>query len=167
MTFTRIFHRGPTRLRRRRTPISVGLAGAVLVATCVTGAAAEGSKPVQADGSASAGKTITAHHFAQVAPLDPPGSLGHITSLEGPAFGPDGDLYMVHSTAPADQPKVIALDLGTRKVRGIRKDPTSLYASLQFSPADGRIYLTDLTIPWSTARVRTGRRSPCGWSGLA
>ncbi|SFG52756.1 SMP-30/gluconolactonase/LRE family protein [Streptomyces mirabilis] len=144
MTFTRIFHRGPARLRRRRTPIAVGLAGTMLIAASVTGAAAEGSGPVRADGSTSPGKTITAHYFAQVAPLDPPGSLGHITSLEGPAFGPDGDLYMVHSTAPADQPKVIALDLRTREVRGIHKDPTALYASLQFSPADGKIYLTDL-----------------------
>lgn len=144
MTFARVLDRRPTRPGRRRSAVAAGLAGAVLVAACVTGAAAEGSEPAGADRSTSTAKTITARYFAQVAPLDPPGSLGHITSLEGPTFGPDGELYMVHSTAPADQPKVIALDLRTRKVRGIHKDPTSLYASLQFSPADGKIYLTDL-----------------------
>ncbi|WP_435225780.1 SMP-30/gluconolactonase/LRE family protein [Streptomyces sp. Tue6028] len=143
MKFVRSFPRRGTRLGHRRSNLAAGLAGAVLVAACVT-AAAEGSESAYVNGPADGGKTVTAHLYAQVAPLDPPGALGHITSLEGPAFGPDGELYMVHSTAPADQPKVIALDLQTRKVRGIHKDATSLYASLQFSPADGKIYLTDL-----------------------
>jgi lactonase len=143
---TRSLGRGADRLGRHR-PLTV-LAAAALVAACVTGATAGGSAPGHAAQPANEGpQTITAHLFAQVAPLDPPSSLGHITALEGPAFGPHGWLYMVHPTAPAGQPNVIALDLRTRRVRGIYTEPqgsTSMFTSLQFSPADGRIYLTDL-----------------------
>lgn len=139
----RVTGRGAKRRGSRLT--AACLAGATLVGLCVTGAAAEHSAP---DGSGTAGDTgpatINARLFAQVSKLDPPGPLGHVTALEGPAFGPDGDLYMVHPTAPSGQPSVIALDIRTRKVRGVLKDSTSMYTSLQFSPADGKIYLTDL-----------------------
>ncbi|MGW4909147.1 SMP-30/gluconolactonase/LRE family protein [Streptomyces sp. NPDC004270] len=144
MAFSHVFNRSATRPRRRRSIFAVGLAGAALVAACVTGASARDSEPSHADGPATEGKTITAHLFAQVAPLDPPGPLGHITALEGPAFGPNGKLYMIHSTAPAGRPSVIALDVRTRKIEGIHQASTSMYTSLQFSPADGKIYLTDL-----------------------
>ncbi|MEU7305766.1 SMP-30/gluconolactonase/LRE family protein [Streptomyces sp. NPDC007206] len=143
MRFTHVFGRG-ARPGRRRSVIAVGLAGTALVAACVSGATAQDSESAPAKEPGTGGKTITAHLFAQVAPLDPPGPLGHITALEGPAFGTDGKLYMVHSTAPAGQPNVIALDVRTHKIKGIHQASTSMYTSLQFSPADGKIYLTDL-----------------------
>ena len=66
-----------------------------------------------------AATTIVARLFARVAPLDPPGPQGHVTVLEGPAFGPDGELDMVHPTAPAGQAKVIALNVRTRHTRAV------------------------------------------------
>lgn len=97
------------------------------------GTAASGNGPV----------TIRAKLLTQVAPLDPPGANGPATNLEGPAFGPNGNLYLVHPTAPAGWPKVIALDVKTRKVRTVYTDATSRFSSLQFSPVDGNMYVTD------------------------
>jgi lactonase len=92
--------------------------------------------------------TIVARLFARVAPLDPPGPQGHVTVLEGPAFGPDGELYMVHPTAPAGQAKVIALNVRTRHTRAVYTDsapPTKQeFVSLQFSPTTRAIYVTDI-----------------------
>ncbi|WP_223937400.1 SMP-30/gluconolactonase/LRE family protein [Arthrobacter sp. StoSoilB5] len=66
-----------------------------------------------------------------------------MTLLEGPTVGPDGDLYIVDVTAPAGSPKVIAIDPGSREQRSVYTDNTSAFTSAQFSPLDGRLYLTD------------------------
>ena len=66
-----------------------------------------------------------------------------MTLLEGPTVGPDGDLYIVDVTAPAGSPKVMAIDPGSREKRIVYTDDTSAFTSAQFSPHDGRLYLTD------------------------
>lgn len=66
-----------------------------------------------------------------------------MTLLEGPTFGPDGGLYIVDVTAPAGEPKVLRVDVGSKKVSSVYTDETSAYTSAQFSPKDGRLYLTD------------------------
>ncbi|WP_253662854.1 SMP-30/gluconolactonase/LRE family protein [Williamsia maris] len=75
-------------------------------------------------------------------------SKGHGTAgnalLEGPTFGPDGRLYLVDVTAPAGAPKLMRVDVETKKVEPVYTDSTSGYTSAQFSPVDGRIYLTDV-----------------------
>lgn len=146
MVFERVLGRMSGRRVHRlgsRRLAAVGLAG-VLVAGGVMTATAADRGPRNASPSGKNGPaTITARLFAQVAPLDPPGANGALTNLEGPAFGPDGDLYMVHPTAPAGRPKVIALNLRTHEVRTVYTDSTSRFSSVQFSPADGKMYLTD------------------------
>lgn len=63
--------------------------------------------------------------------------------LEGPTFDPDGDLYLVDVTAPPGSPKLLQVDLTDGTTETVYTDDTSLFTSAQFSPADGRIYLTD------------------------
>ncbi|MEU8133477.1 SMP-30/gluconolactonase/LRE family protein [Streptodolium elevatio] len=86
---------------------------------------------------------IRAELVSKVAPLDPPSPFGHLTVLEGPAFGPDGRLYFVNLTGAPGQPKILKFDLPTKAVTPVHADATSGYSSLQFSPADGKIYATD------------------------
>ncbi|MEE1738681.1 SMP-30/gluconolactonase/LRE family protein [Streptomyces sp. BE147] len=66
-----------------------------------------------------------------------------MTLLEGPVFGEDGDLFVVDVTAPAGRPKVIRVDVGKRTSRAVHTDDRGAYTSAQFSPYDGRLYLTD------------------------
>ncbi|OZF26129.1 SMP-30/gluconolactonase/LRE family protein [Rhodococcus sp. 14-2483-1-2] len=71
------------------------------------------------------------------------GSAGNAL-LEGPTFGPDGKLYLVDVTAPAGAPKVMRVNVDTKTVETIFTDATSAYTSAQFSPIDGRLYLTNV-----------------------
>ncbi|KAA9163289.1 SMP-30/gluconolactonase/LRE family protein [Amycolatopsis acidicola] len=89
-------------------------------------------------------RVIQASIFAKVAPTYPGSDFGDISLLEGPAFGPDGALYLVSLNASAGQPKVLRLDTGTKEVGSLYTDDRSEFSSLQFSPRDGKIYLTDL-----------------------
>ncbi|OON81679.1 SMP-30/gluconolactonase/LRE family protein [Streptomyces tsukubensis] len=66
-----------------------------------------------------------------------------MTLLEGPTFDKNGDLLVVDVTAPEGSPKVIRVDVRKKVSRGIRTDGRGAYTSAQFSPYDGRIYLTD------------------------
>lgn len=66
-----------------------------------------------------------------------------MTLLEGPTFGPDGHLYVVDVTAPPGAPKVLRIDSGTGETSTVYTDQTSAFTSAQFSPRDGRLYLTD------------------------
>jgi lactonase len=128
---------------------ALGVAGTV-VATAATAtpaprpaASAAGQKGQ--GGGATKPRVITAREVAQVAPLDTGPVFGTNTLLEGPAFGPDGDLYFVNLTAPANDPKILKLNVQTKQTTPVFTDhnPLSGFSSLQFSPADGRIYVTD------------------------
>ena len=88
-------------------------------------------------------RTILATRFAKIAPLSPAGAFGHVTVVESPVFGPDGQLYFVNLSAAPDQAKVRKLDVKTKKLTDIYFDDHSEFSSLQFSPVDGRMYLTD------------------------
>ncbi|MGQ1840191.1 SMP-30/gluconolactonase/LRE family protein [Kocuria turfanensis] len=66
-----------------------------------------------------------------------------MTLLEGPTFGPDGSLYVVDVTAPPTEPKVLRVDLEAQTVEGVYTDERSALTSAQFSPSDGRLYVTD------------------------
>lgn len=66
-----------------------------------------------------------------------------MTLLEGPTFGPDGGLFLVDVTAPPGAPKVLRVDVDSRDVTPVHTNETSAYTSAQFSPHDGRLYLTD------------------------
>ncbi|WP_328335026.1 SMP-30/gluconolactonase/LRE family protein [Streptomyces sp. NBC_00455] len=135
-----------------KTRKSLELAAAFVVALAVGGPVAtsaasttggQGAVPASDAGRGTASRVIRAVQVAQVAPLDPPSAFGHATVLEGPAFGPDGQLYFVDFTAPAGQPKILRYDLRTKAVKPVYTDATSRFSSLQFSPADGKIYVTD------------------------
>ncbi|WAP52257.1 SMP-30/gluconolactonase/LRE family protein [Arthrobacter sp. ATA002] len=83
---------------------------------------------------------ITAEKVAQVSEVHPESGM---TLIEGPTFGPDGGLFVVDVTAPPGDPKVLKVDVGEGSVEGIYTDEASAFTSAQFSPQDGRLYLTD------------------------
>lgn len=85
-------------------------------------------------------RTIDAHRLMRLTKVHEETGM---TLLEGPAFGEDGDLFVVDVTAPAGEPKVLRVDVGRRTVRTAHTDDRGSYTSAQFSPYDGRLYLTD------------------------
>ncbi|MFI2102652.1 SMP-30/gluconolactonase/LRE family protein [Isoptericola sp. NPDC019693] len=111
----------------------------LLLAGCATA-------PASQSGDASLGGTDrtaserTAEHVLQVSSVH---EATGMTLLEGPTFGDDGRLYLVDVTAPPGGPKVMAVDLDTEEVSTVYTDDKGAYTSAQFSPADGRLYLTD------------------------
>jgi lactonase len=66
-----------------------------------------------------------------------------MTLLEGPTFGPDGNLYLVDVTAPPGAGKVLRVDTGKKSVSTVYTDDTSALTSAQFHPKNGRLYVTD------------------------
>jgi lactonase len=93
------------------------------------------------------GRIIDATLFVKVSESHDDSPLGPLfqSILEGPVFGPDGDLYLTDVAAPAGDPKVVRVDMETKEVTSVHTDETSTYSSAQFSPADGKLYLTDFT----------------------
>ena len=114
----------------------------VVAVTCVLGAGLWVGTGQAASGTAApAGpQAVTAALFAKVAGVDP-GVFG--TSLEGAAFDKDGRFYFVDTTAPQGDPKLMSLDLGSRKVTDLYTDTTSMLNCIGFAP-DGTMYLCDL-----------------------
>jgi lactonase len=131
---------------------SIALGGCALLVVAA-GAGVWASSAAGTSGSSSGSgpasgrvPTIVAQQFAHVAPIDPPGPIGDIgTVLEGPTFGPDGQLYFVRSSAVAGQPKIVALNPKTHAVRTVYTDATSIFSSVEFSPTNGLLYATDFT----------------------
>ncbi|MEV7872260.1 SMP-30/gluconolactonase/LRE family protein [Streptomyces sp. NPDC088124] len=87
-----------------------------------------------------AGRTIRAQKVMQLTKAHEETGM---TLLEGPTFDEDGSLIVVDVTAPEGKPKVIRVDVGKKTSRAVRTDGQGAYTSAQFSPYDGRLYLTD------------------------
>ncbi|WP_299531371.1 SMP-30/gluconolactonase/LRE family protein [uncultured Streptomyces sp.] len=116
---------------------AVTLAGAVTLTACgteTTGGTAG------APAAAGADRTLRATEVMRVTTVHP--STG-MTLLEGPTFDADGALHLVDVTAPAGEPKVLRVDLRKKTARGVHTDARGAYTSAQFSPYDGRLYLSD------------------------
>ncbi|MBD8102795.1 SMP-30/gluconolactonase/LRE family protein [Plantibacter sp. CFBP 8775] len=127
-----------TALWRRR---DVRVLGGLVLATTLAGCTTVTTTPaVSSTTGPSGASTITSTELLQVTS---PHDLTGMTLLEGPTFGPDGDLYVVDVTAPPGEPKVLRIDTESLDVTPIHTDSTSAYTSAQFSPVDDRLYLTD------------------------
>ncbi|MCC9206000.1 SMP-30/gluconolactonase/LRE family protein [Arthrobacter sp. zg-Y769] len=82
----------------------------------------------------------TAERVVQVSSVHPETGM---TLIEGPTFGPDGGLFVVDVTAPSGDAKVMRVDVEEETVDPVFTEGNGAYTSAQFSPKDGRIYLTD------------------------
>ncbi|CAL9659307.1 Lactonase drp35 [Streptomyces sp. enrichment culture] len=124
----------------RRSPIRslAGLtaAGALALTGCGTQTSGSAADP----GGAGADRTLRAQ---QVMRLTQTHQQTGMTLLEGPVFDEDGKLLVVDVTAPAGEPKVLRVDVRKRTSEPVYTDDRGAYTSAQFSPYDGRIYLTD------------------------
>ncbi|MEZ3179449.1 SMP-30/gluconolactonase/LRE family protein [Streptomyces pimonensis] len=118
-----------------------GLAAIALLA--LTGCGADtggaGADPATAAG---ADRTIRAQKVMQLTKVHPETGM---TLLEGPVFDSDGNLLVVDVTAPAGEPKVLQVDVRRKTSRQLHTDDRGTYTSAQFSPYDGRVYLTDFS----------------------
>ncbi|MFI5918135.1 SMP-30/gluconolactonase/LRE family protein [Streptomyces anulatus] len=85
-------------------------------------------------------RTIRAQKVMQLTQVH--GETG-MTLLEGPVFGADGGLFVVDVTAPEGKPKVMRVDVARKTSRAVHTDGRGAYTSAQFSPYDGRLYLSD------------------------
>ncbi|MFB8103878.1 SMP-30/gluconolactonase/LRE family protein [Streptomyces sp. NPDC056007] len=111
-------------------------AGLLILAGCGTETEDPGGPAAPADGA----RTIRAQQVMQLTRTHEETGM---TLLEGPAFGPDGGLFVVDVTAPAGKPKVMRVDVRRKTVRAVHTDARGAYTSAQFSPYDGRLHLTD------------------------
>jgi lactonase len=119
-------------MRRPAIAVPVLLAGALAGCTDVGDPAAA---PVSATPS-----VVTAERVLQVTEVH---ETTGMTLLEGPTFGPDGNLYVVDVTAPPGAGKVLRIDLDEETVEPVWTDDASALTSAQFHPGDGRLYVTD------------------------
>ncbi|MYR10846.1 SMP-30/gluconolactonase/LRE family protein, partial [Streptomyces sp. SID724] len=88
----------------------------------------------------SEGRTIRAQKVMQLTQVHAETGM---TLLEGPVFADDGGLIVVDVTAPAGKPKVMRVDVAKKTSRAVHTDDRGAYTSAQFSPYDGRLYLSD------------------------
>ncbi|WP_326701351.1 SMP-30/gluconolactonase/LRE family protein [Streptomyces sp. NBC_01754] len=128
---------------RRRLPLRpltvLAAIGALALSGCGTDPGASGDSTDRA-ALPAAGRTIRAHEVMRLTQVHDETGM---TLLEGPTFGEDGDLFVVDVTAPAGKPKVIGVDVRKKTSRTVYTDDRGTYTSAQFSPYDGRLYLTD------------------------
>ena len=127
---------------RRRGPAAMvpSLLVAGVLAGCATTADAVPADRPAAPGAHGRVETRTAEKVLQVSEVHDETGM---TLLEGPTFGTDGRLYLVDVTAPAGDPQLMAVDLAAGEVEPVLTDGSGAYTSAQFSPVDGRLYLTD------------------------
>ncbi|MET7294956.1 SMP-30/gluconolactonase/LRE family protein [Streptomyces griseoloalbus] len=127
----------------RRLPIR-SLAGlAALGVLALTGCGTEtGGPAVDRAAAPGAGREIRAQKVLRLTTVHEETGM---TLLEGPVFDEDGGLIVVDVTAPAGEPKVMRVDIGKKTSRQVHTDDRGAYTSAQFSPYDGRLYLTDFS----------------------
>ncbi|MGW4229906.1 SMP-30/gluconolactonase/LRE family protein [Streptomyces sp. NPDC004980] len=125
---------------RRRLPIRSLAALTAIGTLTLTGCGTETGAPRDPTASTGDVRTIRPHKVMQLTQVHAETGM---TLLEGPTFGEDGALYVVDVTAPPGKPKVMRVDVGKRTSRPVHTDSRGAYTSAQFSPYDGRLYLTD------------------------
>ncbi|MFD7512144.1 SMP-30/gluconolactonase/LRE family protein [Streptomyces sp. NPDC059853] len=125
-------------MRRRTIRPAAALAAAGALA--LTGCAADPGAPAAGAAPGEAGRTLHAERVMRLTQVHPQTGM---TLLEGPVFDEDGHLLVVDVTAPAGEPKVIRVDLDEGTWDSLFTDDRGAYTSAQFSPHDGRLYLTD------------------------
>ncbi|MDQ0700833.1 MULTISPECIES: SMP-30/gluconolactonase/LRE family protein [unclassified Streptomyces] len=106
----------------------------------LTGCGTQSGAPRGEAASDFGGRTIRAQKVMQLTQVH---SETGMTLLEGPVFGEDGGLFVVDVTAPEGKPKVIRVDVARKTSRTVHTDGRGAYTSAQFSPYDGRLYLSD------------------------
>ncbi|MFI1226545.1 MULTISPECIES: SMP-30/gluconolactonase/LRE family protein [unclassified Streptomyces] len=124
----------------RHLPVRPLAAFVAIGALALTGCGTQTGTPGDRASSSGADMTIRAHKVMQ---LTRPHEESGMTLLEGPVFDEDGLLLVVDVTAPEGKPKVIRVDVENKTFRTVRSEGQAAYTSAQFSPYDGRIYLTD------------------------
>ncbi|CAL9356249.1 SMP-30/gluconolactonase/LRE family protein [Streptomyces sp. enrichment culture] len=127
----------------RRLPIRTLTGLTAIGLLTLTGCGTDTGGPA-ADPAAGAGpgRTLRAE---KVMRLTEPHEETGMTLLEGPTFDENGDLLVVDVTAPAGGPKVLRVDVRRKTSRQAHTDDRGAYTSAQFSPYDGRVYLTDFS----------------------
>ncbi|WP_105969111.1 SMP-30/gluconolactonase/LRE family protein [Streptomyces geranii] len=124
----------------RRLPIPSLALLTALATLALTGCGTDTGDPGDSTASVGAGRTIRAQQVMQLTKVHEETGM---TLLEGPTFDANGRLLVVDVTAPAGKPKVIRVDVAKKTSRPVHTDDRGAYTSAQFSPYDGRIYLTD------------------------
>ncbi len=123
------------RLRNRALAVLTAC-GALALSGCGTEVPAPGGPAAPGP----SGRTVTAHQVMRLTTVHEETGM---TLLEGPVFGADGRLVVVDVTAPPGKPKVMSVDVRGKKARALFTDSRGAYTSAQFSPYDGRLYLSD------------------------
>ncbi|MGW4734580.1 SMP-30/gluconolactonase/LRE family protein [Streptomyces shenzhenensis] len=101
-----------------------------------------GGSAIDAAAGAGGDRTIRAQKVMRLTQVHEQTGM---TLLEGPVLDEDGKLLVVDVTAPAGEPKVLRVDVRKKTSRKVHTDDRGAYTSAQFSPYDGRIYLTDFS----------------------
>ncbi|MFB6651019.1 SMP-30/gluconolactonase/LRE family protein [Streptomyces microflavus] len=124
----------------RRLPIRPFAVLATVGTLVLTGCGTETGDPGDRPPSPGADRTIRAHKVMQLTQTHEETGM---TLLEGPVFDEDGRLFVVDVTAPEGKPKVMRVNVSDKTFRAVRTQGQAAYTSAQFSPYDGRLYLTD------------------------
>ncbi|MFF5724753.1 SMP-30/gluconolactonase/LRE family protein [[Kitasatospora] papulosa] len=125
---------------RRRHLIRPLAVLAALATTTLTGCGTQTHEPGSRTSSVGTDRTIRAHEVMQLTQVHKETGM---TLLEGPTFDESGELIVVDVTAPAGKPKVMRVDVRKKTSSALHTDSRGAYTSAQFSPYDGRVYLTD------------------------
>jgi lactonase len=124
----------------RLTVVGITCAAAASLGAGVSMGASQSDQAATAGVAAPASHVAYARLFAKVAPAEP-GGFG--TNLEGAAFDSKGRFYFVNTTAPSGQPKLMSLDLNSRKVTDLYTDSSSMLNCIGFAP-NGTMYVCDI-----------------------
>lgn len=124
----------------RRLPMRPLAGLATIGVLAFTGCGAQTAGDGAGAGTVGGNRTIRAQ---QVMRLTEVHEQTGMTLLEGPTFDKDGKLVVVDVAAPAGEPKVLRVDVRKRTWAQVHTDDRGTYTSAQFSPYDGRLYLTD------------------------
>ncbi|MCX5414313.1 SMP-30/gluconolactonase/LRE family protein [Streptomyces sp. NBC_00059] len=124
----------------RRLPVRSLAALATVGTLTLTGCGTETSGSAVGAPAVGADGTIRAHRVMQLTEVHEETGM---TLLEGPTFDEEGALLVVDVTAPAGEPKVMRVDVRKKTSQAVHSDGRGAYTSAQFSPYDGRLYLTD------------------------